>query len=161
MQPDRQAWKASQYPRSAAGSPVRSSYQATSWPWSGKPSAADLGMRVLIGSPMGPTPPVAPAPPARVARTEVTLSAAELERVVGRYRFTPGFTVAVTLEGGRLRARNEGGGSANAIFPEAPLNFFWRILDAQIRFTTDAAGTVVGAVLTQDGQSFAGTRIEP
>jgi len=126
-----------------------------------EPSAADLGMRVLVGSPMPPTPPVPTAPPPAVARTEVTLPTAELERVVGRYRFTPGFTVAVTLDGGRLRARNEAGGSANLIYAEAPLSFFWRILDAQIRFTTDAAGKVTGAVLTQDGQSFDGTPIEP
>ena len=126
-----------------------------------EPSAADLGMRGLIGSPMPPTPPVPPAPPPTVARTEVTLPAAELERVVGRYRFTPGFTVAVTHDGDRLRARNEAGGSANLIYAEAPLSFFWRILDAQIRFTTDAAGKVTGAVLTQSGQSFDGTRIEP
>ena len=126
-----------------------------------EPGAADLGLHVLVGSPMPPTPPPPPAPPPRVERTEVTVPVAELERVVGRYRFTPGFVVAVTLNGGRLRARNESGGSANGIYAEAPLNFFWRILDAQIRFTTDAAGKVVGAELTQDGQSMAGTRIEP
>ena len=126
-----------------------------------EPGAADLGLHVLLGSPMPPTPPPPPAPPPRVARTEVTLPAAELERVVGRYRFTPGFVVAVTLDSGRLRARNEMGGTPNGIYAEGPLNFFWRILDAQIRFTTDAAGKVVGAELTQDGQSMAGTRIEP
>ena len=51
-----------------------------------EPGAADLGLHVLLGSPMPPTPPPPPAPPPRVARTEVTLPAAELERVVGRYR---------------------------------------------------------------------------
>jgi len=127
-----------------------------------EPGAADLGMRVLIGSPMPPTPPVPPAPPPRVARTEVTLPVAELERVVGRYRFTPGFVIAVTLDGDRLRARNESANAPpNRIYAEAPLSFFWRILDAQIRFTTDAAGKVVGVELTQDGQSMSGTPLEP
>ena len=94
-------------------------------------------------------------------RTEITLPVAELERVVGRYRFTPGFTIAVTLDGGRLRARNEAASAASPIFPEAPLNFFWRILDAQIRFTTDEAGKVIGAELSQDGRTFTAQRIEP
>ncbi len=126
-----------------------------------EPSAADIGMRVLIGSPMGATPPVPPAPPPRVARTALTLPSAELERVVGRYQF-PGFVVAVTFESGTVRAANETArASSNPIFPEAPLTFFWRIVDAQIRFSTDAAGKVIGAELTQAGQTLAGTRIEP
>lgn len=126
-----------------------------------EPSAADIGMRVLLGSPMGATPPVPPAPPPPVARTAVTLPAAELERVVGRYQF-PGFVVAVTLETGTVRAANETARAPSSpIFPEAPLSFFWRIVDAQIRFTTDAAGKVTGAELSQGGQTFAGTRIEP
>ena len=127
-----------------------------------EPSAADLGLRVLMGSPMGPTPPVPPPPPPRVERTEVTLPAAELERVVGRYRFPAGFVVAVALENGVLRARNEAANApSNAIFPEAPLSFFWKIVDAQIRFTTDGAGKVTGAELTQSGQTFTGQRLDP
>jgi len=127
-----------------------------------EPGAADLGMRVLVGSPMPPTPPVPPAPPPRVARTEVTLPMADLERVVGRYRFTPGFVVAVTLDDGRLRARNETANAPpNRIYAEAPLSFFWRIVDAQIRFTADATGNVTGAELTQGGATLTGTRIEP
>jgi hypothetical protein len=38
------------------------------------------------------------------------------------------------------------------IVPEAPLEFFWKAMDAQIRFTTDAGGMVTGAVLTQSRQ---------
>jgi len=126
-----------------------------------EPGAADIGLRVLLGAPMPPTPPVPPAPPPPVARTEVTLPAAELERVVGRYRFDAGFVVAVTLDGGTLRARNEAAPQAFPIFAEAPLSFFWRVVDAQIRFTADAAGKVTGAELMQGGQTFTGTRIEP
>ena len=128
-----------------------------------EPGAADLGLRVLLGSPMPPTPPVPPAPPARVARTEVTLPVAELERVVGRYELAPGGVVAITLAGDRLRAQREGlpGAPNLQIFPEAPLAFFWKALDAQIRFTTDESGKVTGAELSQGGQSVSARKLEP
>ena len=71
--------------------------------------------------------------------------------------------IAVTREGETLRVQREGipGAPALPIFPEEPLAFFWKALDAQIRFTTDASGTVAGAELTQGGQSFTGRRVEP
>ncbi|HVJ03473.1 MAG TPA: serine hydrolase [Sphingomonas sp.] len=126
-----------------------------------EPSATDLVLHILLGTPAAPTPPVPPAPPPPVKRTEIALSAAELDRSVGRYGFGAGFVIAVTREGETLRVLREGvaGASALPIFPEAPLAFFWKAVDAQIRFTTDASGAVTGAVLTQGGQSFTGKRI--
>lgn len=128
-----------------------------------EPGAGDLGLHILIGTPAQPTPPVPPAPPPPVKRTEISLPAAELDKFVGRYDLGPGFTIAVTREGGTLRVLREGipGASALPIFPEAPLGFFWKALDAQIRFTTDASGAVTGAELTQGGRSFTGKRVTP
>jgi CubicO group peptidase (beta-lactamase class C family) len=125
-----------------------------------EPSAADLGLGVLLGAPVPPTPPVPAAP---VAQIEVTLPLAELERVVGRYLFTGGFVIAVTLDGGILRAQNESTPRAqvNAISAEKPLVFFWKGLDAEIRFTTDGSGKVTGAELSQGNAHLTGTRIEP
>jgi CubicO group peptidase (beta-lactamase class C family) len=128
-----------------------------------EPAATDLVLHILLGTPVAPTPLVPPAPPPPVKRTEIALPAVELERFVGRYGFDAGFVIAVTHEGGTLRVLREGvaGASALPIFPEAPLAFFWKAVDAQIRFTTDARGTVTGAVLMQGGQSFTGKRIKP
>jgi hypothetical protein len=125
-----------------------------------EPAATDLVLHILLGTPVAQTPPVPPAPPPPVKRTEISLPAAELERFVGRYGFEAGFVIAVTHEGGTLRVLREGvaGASALSIFPEAPLVFFWKAVDAQIRFTTDASGAVTGAELTQGGQSFTGKR---
>ena len=53
------------------------------------------------------------------------------------------------------------GAPALQIAPEAPLAFFWKAMDAQIRFTTDADGAVTGAELKQGGQSFTGKRVRP
>jgi CubicO group peptidase (beta-lactamase class C family) len=128
-----------------------------------EPSTTDLGLRVLIGSPMPPTPPVPPAPPPVSARTEITLSAAELDRVVGRYDFGGGVVFVVTREGDGLRAQRQGSvtGPVLPIYPEAPLRFFWKAVDAQVVFTADASGKVTGAEFSQSGVSAPGTRIEP
>ena len=128
-----------------------------------EPSAADLGLHLLIGTPVAPTPPVPPAPPPPAKRTEITLPVAELDKLVGRYDFGSGFVIAVTREGGTLRAQREGinGAPLLPIFPEAPLAFFWKAVDAQLRFTTDASGAVTGAEFTQGGQTLPGKRLKP
>ncbi len=87
---------------------------------------------------------------------------AELVRLVGRYQLSPGPLIAVTLDGGVLRVRNESvpGAQAFPVYAEAPLAFFWKVVDAQIRFTTDETGKVTGAELSQGGQTMAGPKIE-
>ncbi|HEU4651788.1 MAG TPA: serine hydrolase, partial [Croceibacterium sp.] len=125
-----------------------------------EPSATDLAMRVLIGSPMAPTPAVPPAPAPAVARAEVTLPQAELARVVGRYDFGGGIVFDITLDGTQLRAQRAGT-AALPIYPEAPLKFYWKAVDAQVVFTTDASGTVTGAQFTQGPVSLTGKRIVP
>jgi hypothetical protein len=91
------------------------------------------------------------------------LPVAELDKVAGRYDFGP-FVLAITRDGEYLYAQREGVPDAPRvprlqIVPEAPLAFFWKAMDAQIRFTTDAGGTVTGAVLTQ-GRQMVGRRVE-
>jgi CubicO group peptidase (beta-lactamase class C family) len=128
-----------------------------------EPSATDLALHLLVGLPAAPTPPVPPPPPPPVARTEVTLPVAELDRVVGRYEFAPGVIFNVTREGTVLQAQRQGSatGPVLPIFAEAPLRFFWRAVNGAIEFTTDADGRVTGAVATFDGQTLTGKRLEP
>ena len=125
-----------------------------------EPGAVDLGMHVLVGSPTAPTPPVPPAPPPPGTRTEVILPVAELERVAGRYELLPNLTLTVERQGEGLVAQLTGQ-PAFPIFAEAPLEFFWRVVDAQLHFTTDEGGKVTGLVLTQSGQQLVGKRAEP
>lgn len=128
-----------------------------------QPAPGDLALHVLIGTPVAATPPVPPPPPAPAKHTEIALPASALDRFVGRYDFGPGFTIAVTRVGETLRVLREGipGAQEAAIYPEAPLAFFWKVVDAQIRFTTDASGAVTGAELSQAGQTFTGKRVDP
>jgi serine-type D-Ala-D-Ala carboxypeptidase/endopeptidase len=124
-----------------------------------EPSAADLAIHVLVGSPIAPTPPVPPAPPPPTARTEAALPVTELDRIVGRYDFGDGI-LAITRDGTRLNAARAGVQTLQ-IFPEAPLQFFYKAIDAQLRFTADDSGKVTGVVFTMPGLERAATRLEP
>ena len=128
-----------------------------------EPATTDLALHALIGSPVAPTPPLPSAPPAPVERTAVTLPVEELDRVVGRYEFAPGVVFEVTREGDQLRAQRQGAavGPVLPIFPEAPLKFFWRAVNGQVVFTTDASGAMTGAEATFDGQKLTGRKLEP
>jgi CubicO group peptidase (beta-lactamase class C family) len=127
-----------------------------------EPSATDFAVHLLVGTRLAPTSRVPPAPPT-AARTEVALPIAELERVVGRYVFGAGIVFDVTREGSVLRAQRQGAavGPVMPIFAEAPLRFFWKGVDAQVRFTTDEDGAITGAVFSQGGQELTGRRVGP
>ncbi len=130
-----------------------------------QPAPDDLAIHVLLGAPIGPTPPVPAAPPPPSVHTEITLPAEALEKFVGRYWMDFGGVrgvVAITLDGATLRAQRADipGAPALPIYPEGPQAFFWKAVDAQIRFTTDAGGAVTGAELSQGGATFTGARME-
>lgn len=127
-----------------------------------EPSTSDLAMHFLLGSPVLPTPAVAEPPPPPASRTEVPLAVEELDRVAGRYDFGPGVVFRIWREGDALRAQREGSatGPVMSIYPEAPLRFFWKAVDAQVVFTTDDSGKVTGAVFTQSAQSLPGRKID-
>ncbi len=62
-----------------------------------------------------------------------------------------------------LRAQREGAvtGPALPIYPETPLSFFWKAVDAQLVFTTDDGGTITGAKFKQGALELSGTRVGP
>lgn len=125
-----------------------------------EPSSNDLAIHLMIGAPAAAAGTVPPAPKSAPVRKEVALPAAELDRVAGRYEFTPQLTLTVTREGEGLMA-SMGGSPKFPIFAEAPLQFFWKVVDATVRFVPDASGRVTGAVLRQDGQELTGKRLDP
>jgi CubicO group peptidase (beta-lactamase class C family) len=127
-----------------------------------QPMPTDLALHILLGGPVQPTPPVPPAPPPPSVHTEIALPADALEKFVGRYKFSFG-TVSITRADTTLQAQRADvpGAPTLPIYAEGPEAFFWKAIDAQIRFTSDASGTVTGAALTQAGATVAGQRIEP
>jgi hypothetical protein len=108
---------------------------------------------------------VPPAPPPFVPRTEISLPAAELDKIAGRYELDSGIVLTITRDGGYLYAQAQREGAPDAprlqIVPEAPLTFFWKAMDAQIRFTTDASGMVTGAEGIDRGAPMVGRRVAP
>ncbi len=67
-----------------------------------EPSAEDLAIHLLVGSPVRPAGTVPPAPR---EHKEITLSPADLDRLVGSYRMTPQLTIVITRDGGQLMAQ--------------------------------------------------------
>jgi hypothetical protein len=105
-------------------------------------------------------PPTAPIRPTK--HTEISVPAADLDKFVGRYELGKDFVIAVARDGATLWVlRLNAPGYPAPIFPEAPLAFFWKVFDAQLRFTADASGAVTGAELTQGARVFSGNRLEP
>lgn len=123
-----------------------------------EPSTTDLAMHFLVGSPVAPTPPVA-EPPVVPERDEVELPVEELDRVVGQYDFGDGVNI-IKREGGQLVSIREGVLTL-PIYPEAPLSFFFKAINAQYRFTTDDAGNVDGVVFTMPGMERTAKKIAP
>ena len=125
-----------------------------------EPASDDLAMHLMLGAPVQPAGPVPPAPPRTGPHKEVALPAAELDRVVGRYEFPQGFALTIERDGAGLKAQLTGQ-PAFPIFAEAPLSFFWRVVDAHLRFAVDAEGKVTGVMLSQNGQQLNGKRATP
>ena len=73
----------------------------------------------------------------------------------GSNELVPGFVISVTREGTRFFAQATGQGK-NEIFAEAPQRFFLKVVDAQMRFDTDANGDATALTLVQNGREMTG-----
>jgi hypothetical protein len=71
---------------------------------------------------------------------------------VGAYEITPGWELVVALRDTALTIRSTMGGSAAALWPEGPADFFVNEADAQITFHLDTRGSVTGLTLHQYGR---------
>jgi hypothetical protein len=82
---------------------------------------------------------------------EITLDASVLDRFVGYYQLAPSVFITITRDGDGLRAQLTGQG-AQAIYPESPTRFFYKVVDAQIEFTEDPQGKITSLILHQHGE---------
>jgi hypothetical protein len=122
-----------------------------------------VGLLVFLWGVFVPFSPATQPPFEASKHREITLPQAELDRFVGRYDFGTGFVVSVTHPGATLWVLREGiaGERGAPIYPEARAAFFWKAVEAQLRFTTDANGAVVGAEFREAGPWQPGERIAP
>ncbi|MEA2236326.1 MAG: hypothetical protein QOC81_1050 [Thermoanaerobaculia bacterium] len=91
-------------------------------------------------------------------RKEVAIDPAIYDRYVGRYEFAPTFIIAVTREGSHLYAQATAQPRFE-LFAEDDHNFFYKVVDAQLTFETDAQGRATRLILHQNGD-HPGKRIE-
>lgn len=96
--------------------------------------------------------------PQPTERREITLPAETLQKYVGTYELQPGINLMITTENGRVMAQLTGQGTA-PIYAEADGKFFYRVVDAQIDFTSDPAGVVTSATLHQNGRDLTAMKI--
>ncbi len=109
----------------------------------------DIPFHLLSGRPL------MPAPPERIA---IRLGTDALEPLVGRYRLSDARFLFVTREGDRLFAQLTGQWRFE-VYPESPVDFFWRIADARMRFEMGPDGGVTGLTTSQNGRELQAKRV--
>jgi CubicO group peptidase (beta-lactamase class C family) len=72
----------------------------------------------------------------------------DIEKYTGRYDFGQGMILLVTREEAGLFAQMSGQ-PKNQIYPSSPGNYFWKVVEAKIRFITDTEGKVTQAEFEQ------------
>ena len=88
-------------------------------------------------------------------RHSVPIDAAQLERLVGSYKFER-FSIAVTRLGPRLFAQL-GRQSAFEVFAASETEFFYRMVDARLTFELGPDGRVTALVLHQNNKDQRGS----
>ena len=83
----------------------------------------------------------------------ISLPEATLERYVGRYALQPGFDITVTHDEGQLFAQATGQPRVE-IYASSQSKFFYRVVDAQITFHVDDAGSATSLTLHQAGRAL-------
>jgi CubicO group peptidase (beta-lactamase class C family) len=81
------------------------------------------------------------------------VSAQNLKAYEGRYDFRNGAVMIITSEGNDLFAQLTGQ-SKFPIFPSAPDEFFWKVVEAKIKFTKNEKGEVTGGHFSQGGNEI-------
>jgi serine-type D-Ala-D-Ala carboxypeptidase/endopeptidase len=90
---------------------------------------------------------------------ETHVDSKRLEGYVGHYELAPNAIFSITREGDQLYAQLTGQGRA-AIYGKNDREFFYKIVDAQLIFQSDAAGNTTALVLHQGGRDQTAKRID-
>jgi Domain of unknown function (DUF3471) len=95
----------------------------------------------------------------RPAREEIQVEPQILGKYVGRYELAPDLVLTVSQRGGGLFVQ-VGERGAVPIYAESEKVFFYKVVDAQITFVTDASGSTTSLVFTQQGRDIAARRLK-
>jgi hypothetical protein len=91
-------------------------------------------------------------------RQEISVDSSTLDRYVGKYRLGSGI-LTITREGTQLNAQLTSQPSF-PIYAETPTKFFWKVVDAQVTFSTSDGGPATSATLHQAGMDHVATRLD-
>jgi serine-type D-Ala-D-Ala carboxypeptidase/endopeptidase len=96
-------------------------------------------------------------------RKEVTVDPKLFDRYVGRYELAATFILTVTRDASHLYVQATGQPKFE-VFPESDHDFFYKVVDAQITFVSEANGRAAGhatsLTLHQNGRDVPGKRLE-
>ena len=118
-------------------------------------------LMILSGRALGQTPPDVAQRLAEQAqpRTAISIAPEQFDQFVGFYQLGAKAVVTLTRDGDHffIQASNQ---PPAEIFPESETKFFLKVVPAQISFTVDPPGKVIGAVLHQGGRETPLPRID-
>ncbi len=92
-------------------------------------------------------------------RPVIELEASDLEPLIGKYELQPGVILTVTRDGNELFAQLTGQ-DRFGVFPSAPLEFFFRVVEATLTFEKNEEGEIHRVVLKQGGAVMPLKKIE-
>lgn len=99
------------------------------------------------------------AKPLPAERQAIALDPAVYDGYVGEYEIAPGFSIAITKEGGKLMAQATGQPKLE-LLPESPTKFFVKEVAVQIEFVVEAAGKATSLVLYQGNRQLPAKKIK-
>ena len=91
-------------------------------------------------------------------KVAITVDTTILHQYVGVYQISPTFTIAVTLDGGRLYGQATGQGKFE-LFAQKNDSFFLKIVQAEVEFVRGTDNKVENLILHQNGQDIPGKRL--
>jgi len=110
----------------------------------------DIGMHLLDSH--------VPLLPPPKEHKEIAVDPKIFDGYVGQYQLAPNFILTITREANGLFAQATGQPKLQ-IFPESEREFFYKVVDAQITFETDASGRATSLTLHQNGANLPAKRI--
>ena len=78
---------------------------------------------------------------------------------MGSYQLAPSFILTVTRQGDHLFVQATGQPNFE-VFAEGDRDYFYKVVDAQITFVTNAEGRATGLILHQNGRDLPAKRRE-
>ena len=91
--------------------------------------------------------------------TDTSVNVSLLKDYTGRYNYGRGAVLVVTLENNSLYAQLTGQAKYQ-IFPSSENEFYWKVVEASVKFIRDDNGKVIHAIHNQGGQQFEVKKLE-